>query len=124
MKNENLFQSGNLTLHSGKESNFKINCDALLDSDIETIARLIAKRYHFHGVVGVPTGGLRLANALLKYREPDAPLLLIVDDVLTTGASIQEEANNHKGLMRGVVIFSRQSHLPAWITPVFKMDNF
>lgn len=123
MKNKNLFQQGVFTLHSGETTDFKIECDSLTDSDIDTIALLVSQRYKFHGVVGVPTGGLRLANALKKYCKETHPLLLIVDDVITTGASMKETASQHKGFIRGVAIFSR-TQCPAWIVPIFQMWNF
>ena len=44
----NIFQTGLYTLHSGEESNFKIECDNLTDDDLETIAALIGKRFDFY----------------------------------------------------------------------------
>ncbi len=53
----NLFIRQNFILHSGKPSDFKIECDALTDDDWECLAYLIAKRVSFSSVVGVPNGG-------------------------------------------------------------------
>ena len=71
----NLFQRGDITLHSGGKSDFKIECDALTDEDVETLAYLISKKYKFNMVCGVAEGGLRLEEALrniekLKLEHP------------------------------------------------------
>lgn len=71
-----LFQHGNFLLHSGDTTSFKIDCDALSDDDIETLAFEISLRVPpFSNVEGVPTGGLRLAQALERYRDGDGGLL-------------------------------------------------
>lgn len=49
----NLFQTGNFKLHSGKTSNFKIECDALTDEDLETFAKLISEEFNFCATIGV-----------------------------------------------------------------------
>ncbi len=128
-----LFQSGNFTLSSGKRSDLKIDCDALTDEDIETLAYLIYKRLSssWHGATAshicpVPTGGDRLASALGKRRQDrryvkivhGAPVL-IVDDVFTTGRSMEAERLKHPEPVRGVVIFAR-APCPTWITPLFQ----
>ena len=41
----NLFQLGNFVSHAGNELEWKIECDALTDEDIETFAYLISKKY-------------------------------------------------------------------------------
>lgn len=127
----NLFQRGNFTLHSGKQSDFKIECDALTDDDWEGIAQEIAKRVKFRAVYGVPTGGLKLQKALEKYAtkgDPELPPtlpILIVDDVLTTGKSILEFAQNlgAEGVwrIRGFVVFAREECHTEWIDALFKM---
>ncbi len=131
----NLFEQGKFILHSGQKTDFKVECDALTDKDIETLALLISKRYAFGKVFGVPRGGTRLANALQKYcKLHHAAYWLIVDDVITTGASMekyrQEVAQQPAELNEvddyitpefiGVVIFARGA-CPYWITPIFQM---
>lgn len=122
-----LFQTGYFLLHSGLHSNYKIDADALSDEDIATIARMLVDRLApFGEVEGVPQGGLRLANELRKYARPGverkgwygATSLLIVDDVFTTGMSMEE----HRGwrVAQGAVIFAREE-TPEWITPLFRM---
>ena len=118
----NIFQTGLFTLHSGKESNFKIECDALTDDDLETIAALIGEKIDFCLAIGVPTGGEALAEALVKYQNyKKSDVTLIVDDVLLTGESMEEFHYDIFGKENiGVVIFSRGS-CSDWITPIFQM---
>lgn len=116
---------GDFTLHSGAKSTFKIDCDALTDGEISTIASLIAERVEpFSLVHGVPRGGLRIAAALEKYVIPTAKNILLVDDVFTTGRSMEEAyvALEETGRpIQGAVIFSRTRHVPAYIIPLFTM---
>jgi orotate phosphoribosyltransferase len=120
-----LFQLGDFKLHSGEPSSWKIECDALSDSDIEALATLLAWcTPEFSSVEGVPRGGLRIAKALEYHITPGVRRHLIVDDVLTTGASMKElcyqRLAEHKGNITGAVIFAR-GRCPAWITPLFQM---
>lgn len=121
----NLFQSGNFTLHSGQESAWKIDCDALTDADLDTLAQMVAQKIRFMAVVGVPTGGLRFAAALRKYvnHHDDHLPWLIVDDVLTTGKSMDEmrASLDPSQAYLGIVIFSRADYLPLWIKPIFQL---
>lgn len=112
-----LFVSVVFSAHSGGILDWKIECDALTDKDIETLARIIARHMRFSRVVGVPRGGLRLAAAL-KFYETEGPFL-IVDDVLTTGGSMERvraEYADHETI--GVVLFTRKQP-PDWIKSVF-----
>ena len=122
-----LFQQGNFELHSGEQSTWKIDCDALTDEDLGTLARIIsdylalsAQYSEFGKVVGIPRGGLRLAQALEAYITPGCPLTLIVDDVLTTGQSM-EAVRMFIGREEclGVVLFARNP-CPPWVRAVFK----
>ena len=129
----NLFQKGEFHLHSGEVSDWKIDCDALTDADLETIAEQLVKRLPpFGRVSGVPTGGLRLAEVLGHHVTDGAPLL-IVDDVLTTGSSMEEHAKecltalsrlgiNPPEPTLGTVIFAR-GKCPDWITPLFTLNS-
>ncbi len=116
-----MFVDGEFTSHSGLLLPFKIELDALTDSDWWTLAAAVARRVgRFHVAHGVPRGGIRLACALCKHetglnRDP----LLIVDDVLTTGASMEEARQwfGHRKTI-GAVIFAR-GPCPDWITPLF-----
>ena len=123
-----LFLNGRFELHSGEVSFFKIDCDALTDRDIQCLAMMIAQRVPPFGTVeGVPTGGTRLADALRVYARPGplrrgsfgAKELLIVDDVWTTGASMENQRGSRDAI--GAVIFARRQ--PAsWVTPLFTLD--
>jgi orotate phosphoribosyltransferase len=115
-----LFKFGDFHLHSGSQSFFKIDCDALTDNDIKTLAFIIQKEFRFSEVIGVPKGGIRLAEELEQYKKVYGPLL-IVDDVLTTGWSMEEERKKHPNkIITGVVIFAR-GFCPDWVYPLFSM---
>ncbi len=116
----NLFEKKKWIMHSGTESNFKIECDALTLEDWDTIAHLVAKRISFVSAVGVPEGGLKFAEALRQYKKSSGPLL-IVDDVLTTGASMEKMKGIYTTVM-GIVLFAR-GKCPDWITPIFRMNE-
>jgi hypothetical protein len=117
-----LFETKDFTMHSGQKGIWKIDCDNLSDEDLKTLAKLIADKIWFSEVYGIPTGGERLAYALEPYRKDDG-CFLIVDDVVTTGRSMNE-ARKHFGRLNttGVAIFSRKKlddyH---WIKAVFTL---
>ena len=116
-----LFVSGEFTAHSGDVLPFKIDCDALTDADLDTLAAEFARRsVRFREVHGIPRGGIRFAAALARYATGSSlDPLLIVDDVLTTGASM---ATIHDLAPHsiGVVIFAR-GPCPPWVTPLFQL---
>lgn len=116
-----LFVDGDFVAHSGDTLGFKIDCDALADADLATLARQFANSAKFGEVVSVPRGGDRFAAALRKHCT--AGPTLIVDDVLTTGRSMEQARRRVPGLSAysaaiGVVIFARGPY-PKWITPLF-----
>ena len=113
----NLFNYGSFKLHSGQTSHWKIDCDALSDRDWETLAFMIQSKIKFGSVIGIPSGGLKLATALEKYKTSDFPAL-IVDDVLTTGGSMKALKLKYPNSI-GVVVFARDK-CPEWITPIFQ----
>lgn len=125
----NLFRSGMFELHSGEISSWLIDCDALTAEDWSTLALLVAEEIgEYSDVVGIPTVGLPFAKALRMYATDSGPVL-IVDDVLTTGASMEaEKAELHKkgldeGGVLGVVVFAR-GNCPSWIKPIFKKEDW
>lgn len=129
----NLFQRGNFTLNSGAKSQWKLECDALTDEDVETLALMIrdvvaaSMTGGFGKVFGVPRGGLRLEKALQKYCDPENQVTLIVDDVLTTGGSMARFADKlaNEGKVThftGAVVFARGEPLP-WVNALFQMPE-
>lgn len=117
-----LFNLGDFPLHAGGRSDFKIDCDALTDVDLLALASLVpAIVPPFSSVVGVPTGGCRFAS-LIAPPDPDADLTLIVDDVLTTGGSMEEMRTQVDGSSHGLVIFAR-GPCPDWVTPIFRLTQ-
>lgn len=118
---EPLFQTGNFTLHSGAMSNWKIECDALTEEDWKTLAVMIVERCGpFSSVVGVPRGGLPLAEALKPHVSATGPRL-VVDDVLTTGNSILELTKFDFTPSIGWVVFAR-GRCPHGVRALFQME--
>lgn len=124
----NLFQLGDFTLNSGAKSAWKLECDALTDEDWKALAAMVKHLVGpFSSVEGVPRGGLKLAEHLLPHVALiGSAMHLIVDDVLTTGGSMERLRAAHKGPMgegiTGAVIFAR-GQCPFWIHPVFQMPE-
>lgn len=111
-----VFRSGEFRLHSGGLSDWKVDLDALGPADWETLARLIARRVGpFERVEGIARGGLPLAAALARYVSSSGGLL-IVDDVCTTGSSLEEARRGREA--RGFVVFAR-GKLPPWVEALF-----
>ena len=123
----NLFLKEDWIMHSGDKSDFKIECDVLTAEDLETLAHLISSKFKFFRVVGIPRGGTRLAEKLRNYVIEGEDKLLIVDDVLTTGASMEQAKHiHHPELMDrivGVVVFAR-GKCPDWIHPILDMSKW
>lgn len=118
-----LFQQGVFELHSGDTSKFKIECGALTKPDWDTLAQIVTAKLKFSYVIGVPTGGLMFAESLKPYTSDGNYPWLIVDDVLTTGGSMEEAKNTFvESVMeiRGIVLFARQK-TPDWIESIFQM---
>lgn len=123
-----LFQTGAYTFNSGVRSPIKLECDKLSDSEIETLALIGAHQVcHFGVIVPVPKGksdspidnAKRLAEALAPYARSSCPTILIVDDVWTTGGSmeacrIDRHSSEHRCVV-GWVAFAYQKPAP-WVT--------
>ena len=105
--------------HSGLRRPFKIECDNLTYKDWECLAWIVSNMIgSFGSVEGVPRGGLLLANRLKDYIT-EGPLL-VVDDVFTTGASMEQQRN--KRYAKGAVVFARTTP-PDWIRSVFLLNT-
>lgn len=114
-----MFQLARITLHSGKTSEFKIECDSITESDWATLAYLASRIVgEFSSVYGVPMGGIPFADAMEKYVSDKGPRL-IVDDVLTTGGSMVEVMDQS---CVGLVAFAR-GKCPAGVKAVFYMNE-
>lgn len=115
-----LFKLGEFVSAAGYRLPFKIECDALDAEDWSCIAADCASKITFGEVHGVPTGGERLADALQDYCDPDSNVILIVDDVWTTGKSMRAFAvlhmNDHmeaNQLYAMYVAFNRSDNPPS-----------
>ena len=114
-----LFQKVNFISHSGLRLKWKIECDALTDAEWEGLACIASEFLPTFGAVeGVPRGGLKFAQALMPYITSGP--LLIVDDVFTTGKSMEDHRQGRDAI--GCVAFSR-GKCPEWITPLFQMPT-
>lgn len=126
----NLLQYASFKSHSGLTLPWKIDCDALADEDIETIAKIINDKFKFSRVIGIARGGLRLMEALRQYCLPGPEIdhVLIVDDVMTTGKSMVEayraiRADGITAPITGVVIFSRGPQV-SWVHSLFVVSDW
>jgi hypothetical protein len=120
LREDSLFQLGSFRLSSGDESSFRINAHRLTSNDWETLAHLAVPLVPpFGRVIGVPTGGVPFADALRPYATHGP--VLVVDDVLTTGASIRKAAQDHEDPIL-LVAFSRASSHPD-VSAVFTLTS-
>lgn len=122
-----LFHWGEFTSHSGLKLSWKIDCDFLTDEDWDCIAQLVASNFQFRDVWGIPKGGIKLAEALHKFTDPASMNGLIVDDVYTTGKSMEEmktKIGAYPGRIHGVVLFYRGAYPTTswfWVRPIFTL---
>jgi len=121
-----LFNSEKFTGASGKQLDWKIDCDSLTQGDIDAIVKIAVPLLPtYHKVYGVPTGGLVLANAFQRCSwktEYYTPKPFIVDDVWTTGYSMNKYVKE-QGFedWNGFVIFAR-GPLPPNVKCLFKLE--
>ena len=113
--NNSLFIKQDFTMHSGEIGHWKIECDALTVSELETLAFMLSELLPpFGSVFGIPRGGVLLAEMMRVYIT-DGPRL-VVDDVLTTGASMIKEMKIGD---IGAVLFAR-GPCSSSIIPLFQ----
>ena len=104
-------------LSSGLHSSWKIECDALTPHDWYTLALIACELLPpFGAVEGVPRGGIAFAEALRRH--VTAGPLLICDDVLTTGASMERLRAGRDAI--GVVAFAR-GPCPDWVMLIWRL---
>ena len=120
-----LFVNEPFTSHSGLELSWKIECDALSDDSLRTLAFLAKDHLQpYQQVYGIPRGGTRLAEYMSEYCQ-DYGGVLIVDDVLTTGRSMTSAKKGFTGGqgVQGLVIFDRSAFAcPDWIKALFSCN--
>ena len=124
-----LFQSVNFKSHSGLNLTWKIEMDALSEQDWFTIKKMIMEiTPPFREAVGIPRGGVKLGDLLNEHatgKEGDP--ICIVDDVLTTGGSMeyflsQYQRNRRPFTAIGWVVFAR-TQCPPWVKALFQMPT-
>ena len=126
-RHTHLFIEEDFTGHSGGQLHWKIEMDALDGAEWKCIARMIMEHETrpFQAAIGIPRGGLTLSMYLNDYstQNPKDPYL-IVDDVLTTGGSMEEFKKEHFINRRtiGWVVFSR-NRPPDWVRVLFQMPK-
>lgn len=121
MSERSLFQTGSFKSHSGEVLPWKIACDTLSVDDWDCLALMLTEMIGpFGNVEGISKGGTPFANALQKHCDnPRMFPLLIVDDVMTTGQSMEQARKGRRSV--GAVVFARGPIVPNWITPIFRM---
>lgn len=103
----------------GDKREWKIECDALSAEEWATLARIMSPYLPAFGkAIGVPRGGHALARALEQYTMPGCKTLL-VDDVLTTGQSMENARMLYPGA-HGAVVFATCKP-PDWVSVLFQM---
>tara|TARA_R100000234_G_scaffold120062_1_gene105180 strand:+ start:1324 stop:1722 length:399 start_codon:yes stop_codon:yes gene_type:complete len=122
-----LFTEQDFIGHSGDELHWKIECDALFPNEWKCIARMIfeIETRPFQAAIGIPRGGVELSRWLNEYSTQNAEHpYLIIDDVLTTGGSMDEfrEKNFKEKESFGWVVFARKQPQP-WVNALFQMPN-
>ena len=125
-RHTHLFQSVDFKSHSGLELKWKIECDAISDPEWFTISQMIMEiTPPFKEAVGIPRGGTKLGRLLNQYGtgKREDPVC-IVDDVLTTGGSMEEfkikRSWRNPTDYIGWVVFAR-IETPKWVTALFQM---
>ena len=121
-----LFQKIDFKSHSGLDLTWKIEMDALTPNEWECIAHMIMEHTPpFREAVGIPRGGNILGTLMNKHgtgqrQDP----ICIVDDVLTTGGSMEEFRRKRQWRNPteyiGWVVFAR-SKPPDWVKVLFQM---
>ena len=128
-KHTHLFKSGDFKSHSGLDLSWKIEMDALSDPEWFTIKKMIMEYSPpFREAVGIPEGGVKLGGLLNEHATGDEKdPVCIVDDVLTTGESMDyflSQYQRNRRLMPfmaiGWVVFAR-GPCPHWVSALFQM---
>ena len=128
-RQNDLFKSINFKSHSGLNLSWKIECNALSDPEWFTISKMIMELTPpFREALGIPRGGVKLGDLLNEHatgNEKDP--ICIVDDVLTTGESMEDfltqyQRNRRPFTVMGWVVFARD-RCPPWVAALFQMPH-
>lgn len=118
-----------MTLLNHSRTGLEIDCDALTDKDIDAAASFIASMVDCRFMVqDISQGGCRLAAALEKYDDAQAPfVILLIDEVLVTASSMNaakdaQPPQVHPDDVVGWVIFAR-GELPSWVNAMFVLGD-
>lgn len=124
-----LFEEKDFITHSGLRTFWKIECDSLTEEDWATLAKIVASTIKFRRAIGVPSvNGEKFAEQLNILSNPYSSTILLVDDVLTTGKSLEElwdeqlDEGSSPDFIKGAVVFAR-GECPGWITPIFQLNK-
>lgn len=122
-----IFQKVDFKSHAGLDLSWKIECDGVSKKEWKCLTEMIMdyEKRPFQSAIGIPRGGVVLGSYLNQYstENPDDPIL-IVDDVLTTGGSMEEFKRER--MFRnptkyiGWVVFAR-GFPPQWCRALFQM---
>lgn len=112
------------TMHSGGSSQFKLEADALTqEATVAAALWLLPTLGDFGSVEFVPSKSNLvpqwMAETLSPYTKKSAKPVLICDDVLTTGASMEAKRAGRLGV--GAVVFAR-GPAPHWIHALLHLD--
>ena len=124
-RHTHLFVEEDFKSHAGLDLHWKLEMDALDEAEWKCNARMIMEYQTepFQAAIGIPRGGLKLSVYLNDYStQNNNDPYLIVDDVLTTGGSMEEFKKDYfdKKKVFGWVVFSRQKP-PDWVRTLFQM---
>ena len=120
-----IFQEVDFKSHSGLDLSWKIECDGVSKKEWKCLSEMIMdyEKRPFQSAIGIPRGGVMLGSYLNQHstQNPDDPYL-IVDDVLTTGGSMEDFRKEHfsKKNVIGWVVFAR-GFPPQWCRALFQM---
>lgn len=128
-----LFKKTDFQMPTGGMAHYKIDGGALTDEDLDALAYIVSEKLRTFAnrdksairmVYGATETGERFAKAFEPYTDTFGSITLIVDDVLTSGATM-ENARMRYGVADalGVVIFAR-GPAPDWVKPIFSMPWF
>jgi hypothetical protein len=122
-----LFQKVDFKSHAGLDLNWKIEMDALSAKEWIVLSDMISDYSQpFRQAIGIPRGGVKLGNLLNTHHATGISTdpILIVDDVLTTGMSMEEFKKNEQRSIEsdfiGWVVFAR-TQPSSWIQALFQM---